>query len=758
MWALGRTAKQPKGKRLPVQDGGGFTGRIARASARRPWLVIGLWAALMVAGGMLAAGVGDVLTTEMSMSNEPESAKANRLIEERMGRDETATEIVIVSSDTLSAQDERFRSFVGGLAESIRSLPTTAGAAGFYDTGHANMVSEDGHSVLLSVELTGDAEVAEENVGPLLDVIGEANEDSGFRVLTAGEGSISRTFSETSEQDLMRGEMIAVPIALLILLVVFGAAVAAGIPLAVAVLSIVVAVGTTAVIGRVYELSFFVVNMITMIGMAVGVDYSLFIVQRYREERARGRSVQDAIGQAGATASRAVLFSGGTVVIGLASLLIVPSTVYRSLAVGAVAVATISVIAALTLLPALLAVLGDRIDSLRLPFGRRQSNSTGAGLWDRVTTLVMRRPVVSTTAAVALLLAATVPAFTMSQGTAGVSSLPAGTEPRTAFEVLDEEFSAGMITPAQIVIDAPQLNAVPVRGAISDLLGRLEKDAAFGEPMVEQDPSETLAIVSVPIEGDPHSAAAHESLKRLRGEHIPAAFTDVDADVLVTGKTASSEDEFATIRQYTPIVFAFVLGLSFVLLLIVFRSIIVPAKAIIMNLLSVGAAYGLLVLVFQHGLGNSLLGFQRTETIEAWLPLFLFAVLFGLSMDYHVFLVSRIKERFDQTGDNTASVAYGTRQTASIITGAAAIMVAVFAGFATGDLASMQQMGFGLAVAVILDATVIRSVLVPASMQLLGEWNWYFPAWLSWVPQLKTDGVYTARPIPDAFPVAAGGR
>jgi RND superfamily putative drug exporter len=736
----------------------GITGRIARASARRPWLVIGLWVALLVVGGMLAAGIGDVLTTDMSMANEPESAKADRLIEERMGQGELATEIVIVRSGTFTAEDEPFHTFVGALVEDIRGLPSTAGAASFYDTQHASMVSDDGHTVLVSVELAGDADAAEENVAPLLKVIEEAHGARDFEVLSAGEGSISRTFSETSEQDLMRGELIALPIALMILLVVFGAAVAAGIPLAVALLAIVVAVGTTAVIGRAYDLSFFVVNMITMIGLAVGVDYSLFIVKRYREERAQGSSVYEAVGQAGATAGRAVLFSGGTVVIGLASLLIVPSTVYRSLAIGAVAVATISVIAALTVLPALLSVLGDRIDCLRLPLGRRHSSNTGAGLWDRVTAFVMRRPVLSTAAAMALLLAAAAPAFTMREGNSGVSSLPTGSESRAAFEVLDEEFSAGMLAPARIVIDARSLNAAPVRGAISDLLSRLERDAAFGEPVVERDPSGTLAVVSVPVEGDPDTGVAHDSLKRLRGEHIPAAFSNVDADVLVTGSTATAEDTFATIRQYKPIVFGTVLGLSFLLLLIVFRSIIVPAKAIFMNLLSVGAAYGLLVLVFQRGLGNSLLGFQRTETIEAWLPLFLFAVLFGLSMDYHVFLVSRIKERFDQTGDNTASVAYGMRQTASLITGAAAIMVAVFSGFATGSLASMQQMGFGLAVAVTLDATLIRSILVPASMQLLGRWNWYFPGWLSWIPQLRTEGVSGSRPIVDALPIGAGGR
>ncbi|HSP55939.1 MAG TPA: MMPL family transporter, partial [Dehalococcoidia bacterium] len=552
---------------------------------------------------------------------------------------------------TLTAQDDAFRTFVGAFVQDIRRLPETSRADSFYDTRQAAMVSGDGHTVLVSVELAGDADVAEENVAPLLKLIDRANGDQRFHVLTAGGGSISRTFSQTSERDLMRGETVALPIALIVLLIVFGTAVAAGIPLAVAILAIVVAVGTTAVIGRVYDLSFFVVNMITMIGMAVGIDYSLFIVQRYREERAQGRSVQDAIGQAGATASRAVLFSGGTVVVGLASLLIVPSTVYRSLAVGAVAVAAISVIAALTILPALLSVLGDRIDRFRIPFGGRRTNGGSSGVWDRITALVMRRPLLSTAAAVILLLSAAVPAFTMREGFSGVSSLPAESQSRAAFEALNRDFSAGMMAPARVVIDAPSVEAAPVREATARLLARLERDDAFGEPVVDRDASGKLEVVSVPIVGDPDSRAARDSLKRLRSEHVPAAFANVDARVLVTGKTATAEDQLATVRQYTPVVFATVLGLSFVLLLIMFRSIVVPAKAILMNMLSVGAAYGLLVLVFQHGLGNEFLGFQRTETIEAWLPLFLFAVLFGLSMDYHVFLVSRIKERFDQTGD-----------------------------------------------------------------------------------------------------------
>jgi len=249
-----------------------------------------------------------------------------------------------------------------------------------------------------------------------------------------------------------------------------------------------------------------------------------------------------------------------------------------------------------------------------------------------------------------------------------------------------------------------------------------------------------LALLTVAMPGDFSSPESESALERLRDDYIPAAFDGESADIFVGGPTAETVDDVATQKEYLPFVFTFVLGFSFLLLLVVFRSIVVPLKAVVMNLLSVGAAYGMLVLVFQEGIGNELFGFRESPVIESWLPLFLFAILFGLSMDYHVFLLSRIKERYDETGDNTASVAYGLRQTAGIITGAALIMVAVFGGMASGDLVTFQQVGFGLAVAIILDATIIRMVLVPASMELLGDWNWYFPGWLEWLPEIHIEG------------------
>jgi RND superfamily putative drug exporter len=498
-------------------------------------------------------------------------------------------------------------------------------------------------------------------------------------------------------------------------------------------------VGGVALLGQAFDFNLLVVNMITMIGLAVGIDYSLFIVHRYREERHAGATKEEAIGRTGATASRAVMFSGGTVVIGLMGMLIIPTNIYRSLAVGAILVATLAVLAALTLLPAALSLLGDRVNAIRLPF-LRQDRSSEDGFWARVANVVMAHRLVAVVGVLALLIGCASIYFSINSGLPGVSGLPEDTRSRQAFEILDEEFSAGLISPTEIAIDAQDVNAIEVKAATNELIGALDADAMFAVAGVETNEAGDLAVVSALIEGDANSDAAYDAVDRLRGEYIPAAFRGVEADVLVAGDSAQADDLFSLIGTYTPIVLGFVLALSFLLLLVVFRSIVVPIKALIMNLLSVGATYGLIVLVFQHGVGNELFGFQRTETIAAWLPLFLFAVLFGLSMDYHVFLLSRIRERFDQTGDNAASVTYGVSTTAGIITGAAAIMVVVFSAFAMGDLTELQQSGFGLAVAVLLDATIVRSVLVPASMALLGDLNWYLPKWLDWLPDIRVEG------------------
>ncbi len=512
-------------------------------------------------------------------------------------------------------------------------------------------------------------------------------------------------------------------------------------------LSITVALGAVALIGQVYPLIFFVTLMISMIGLAVGIDYSLIVVSRYREERRRGREKLDAIARTGATASRTVLFSGATVVLALSGMLIVPSSVFQALGLGAILVVIAAVMASLTLLPAVLALLGDKVNALRVPFiGRRIDQpsgagpDTGGGFWDWTTRTVMRFPIISLVVVAGLMIAAASSLVDLNTGFNGVDSMPDSVQAKKAFEVLEEKFSFGVVSPAEIVIDG-DVDSKPVQDAIERLKESLASDDAFLAAQITFQANEAsdLGVLGVPVAGEFTSERTVSAIERLRNQYVPIAFSGVDADVLVTGFTAFNLDFFNIVDSFTPIVFVVVLTLSFVLLTLAFRSLVVPAKAIVMNLLSVGTAYGLMVLVFQKGVGADLLGFQQSEIIDAWIPLFLFSVLFGLSMDYHVFLLSRIREHYDETKDNRAAVAYGLRSTASLITGAALIMVAVFGGFASGETVSNQQFGFGLAVAIFIDATLVRSVLVPAAMRLLGDANWYFPAWLNWLPDLRVE-------------------
>jgi RND superfamily putative drug exporter len=501
--------------------------------------------------------------------------------------------------------------------------------------------------------------------------------------------------------------------------------------------------------------------MITMIGLAVGIDYSLFVVERYREERRRGMSKFDAISIAGGTASKAVVFSGITVVLALAGMLLVPSTIFQSLGIGAIIVVIISVFATMTLIPALIMLLGDKLDWPR----RRKYDAAMAaaqaeydhelihkGFWGRITRVVMGRPVVAIVLTVGLLLAATIPYFDLKSGMSGVETLPES-DVKTGLEILREDFYVGVLAPVEIVVDGPT-HHVDVKASISQLIEDMDASGQFGPVTVETNDAGDLTLVSAPLVTDTNSEASFQTITWLRESIVPATFNGSGADVYVSGESAFNEDLNIMIEDYTPIVFAFVLGLSFILLTLAFRSIIVPIKAILMNLLSVGAAYGLLVLMFQKGWGD-FLGFVQTPAIDAWVPLFLFCVLFGLSMDYHVFLLSRIREHYDATGNNRESVAVGLQSTAKIITGAALIMVAVFGGFASGELAFMQQVGFGLAAAVLIDATVVRSVLVPSVMALLGDRNWYLPRWLHWLPDLRVEGA--AAHVEATAPVAAGG-
>ncbi len=729
--------------------------RLASFSVRRPWLVVATWVAILVAAGIAASRVGEVLTTAAVNYVDTDSISANELVEEKLYGSLPGQEIVVIQSQDKTIDDPEFAALVTEVTDAFRAntASTESIVNAFEASPEAGLISEDRRTTILPVTLTGERLEADKLVEPLLEITREHDGHDGFTVVMSGDGSAALAFTEQSEKDLQSAEIIGIPIAILILLVVFGALVAAGMPIILGLLAIAVAVGLSAVIGTQFELSVFLVNFVTTMGLAVGIDYSLLIVQRVREERRNGLATDDAIIRAGATASRAVLFSGMTVVVALLGMVIVPNSIFRSLGVGAILVVAAAVILALTLLPAVLKLLGDRINAVRIRIpGMTHRAKTGPGFWDRTVGLVMRHPVISVVASVSLLVAASIPYATIQLGWAGVSTLPESSEARRAFEILDAEFSAGLVSPARVVIDAPDVDSPAISSAVASLQERVHEDPRFAPGEVERNDAGDLLSVSFALLGDPQSDEARAAIVELREEYIPAAFSNTEARVLVTGATAEGMDNTSIISDYTLPVFIFVLGLSFLILLVVFRSIVVPVKAMIMNLLSVGAAYGLMVLIFQHGIGNELFGFSQVERIESWVPLFMFATIFGLSMDYHVFLLTRIREHYDHTGDNAESVAYGVRTTAGMITGAAAIMVAVFAGFASGEMVMFQQMGFGLATAVFLDATIVRTVLVPASMALLGERNWYLPSWLSWIPRVDVEGSGAgARPATPAM-------
>jgi uncharacterized membrane protein YdfJ with MMPL/SSD domain len=713
----------------------GLTERLARSSSRHPWRTFAAWAgAIVIALALSIAFLPGNLTTNGHVTGNPESKQAEDLFYERFPQDENAVdELIVVRSPKLTVDDPAFKSFVQGVVQQADATGVVYRASTYYETRAPALVSRDRHATLIGVQ-------RQQDVDRLLSVVERSDGRDGFTVAMTGEGTLDHDFNDLSQHDLKSGELqVGLPAALVILVLVFGTAVAGLVPLLMAVVSIVVALGLCAVVAEAFTLSVFVVNMLTGMGLALGIDYSLFVVSRYREERAGGRTQHDAIAAAGATASRAVLFSGSVFVVALTGMLLVPSNVMKSLAVGAISVGVVSVLAALTLLPALLGRVGDGVDRLRVPWlGRNIGASSESRFWGAVVRAVMRRPALSLVVFAALLIAAAAPAVGLNLGASGVSTLPNRLESKQGYQALARDFPQISSSPVLVAV-VGHVRPPAVRAAIGRLRNDLADDPMFGRSDLRVTPGGDAAAIGVELGGDKTGPQALDAVRHLRDVEIPRAFHGTDVHVLVGGDTADNVDFIDAMNAWLPIVFVFVLGLSFVLLTVVFRSVVVAATSIVLNLLSVGAAYGLVILVFRRGIGSGLLGFQRVDAIEAWVPLFLFSVLFGLSMDYQVFLLSRIKERYDATGSTRDALVYGVSSTARLITGAALIIVAVFAGFAMGDLVMFQQMGFGIAVALLIDATIIRSVLLPAAMRLLGRWNWYLPRWLEWLPRLQIE-------------------
>ena len=656
--------------------------------------------------------------------------------------------MIVVSSRRYTVEAMPFRRLVARLTRQALATGPDVEVARNYLGGDVSLVAPGRHATVIQLRVDSD-----EAIRPVVALVRRVDSPN-FEVAVTADRTVTNDVDGMSQRDLQNGELaFGLPVAVIVLVLVFGSVVAGFVPVATAMVSILVSLGAVALLSLEFGFSVFIVNMLSAMGLALGIDYSLFVISRYREERAGGAAEQRAIALAGATASRAVLFSGSTFVLAMLGMLIVPTSIMRSLATGAVVVGVVSVAAALTLMPALLGLLGDRVNAFRVPIlGRNVGRGGSEGrLWQAIVARVLGRPGLSLAVSSAVMLAAAVPALGLHIGASGVSTLPDSLPSKQGYVELQRAFPIQNPYPARIVTVGG--NAAAVARDLASLKLRLAADPRFGPGVIVNAPDGRTAVLQVPVRGDEVGNAAIAAVRDLRSSILPDVFAGTGAQVYVGGKTAENADYFDAATSPAPWVIAFVLGLSFLVLTVAFRSLAIAIVSICLNLLSVGAAYGLLTLVFLRGLGAGVLGFEHVQTIDAWVPLFLFSVLFGLSMDYQVFLMSRIKERYDASGSTRDAVATGVTSTSKIVTGAALIVIAVFSGFARGDLVMFQEMGFGVAIALFLDATIIRSVVLPSALVVLGNRSWYLPRWLRWLPRTDVEqrpGTVASPPGPTA--------
>ncbi len=676
------------------------------------------------------------------------------------------SEVVYIQSDSLTVKDPEFRAVVQDVE---RRLPQLAHVENVESplTGDGD-VSAGGHAALVKFEIAAkDSIEAKERVEPILAASADLQAaHPGFDIDQFGTASANKAVNETISEDLAKAGELSLPLTLIILTITFGTLVAAGVPLLIGVTSVMAALGLVAITSHVLPADSNLPAVVLMIGLAVGVDYSLFYLRREREERAAGQSESSALLAAAATSGRAVLISGITVIVAMAGMLISGDKSFISFAEGTILVVAIAMFASLTVLPAMLSWLGDRVEKGRIPvLGRRRRPAGQSRFWSSLTERVMRRPVVAIVLAGGLLVALAVPALGMKSVTSGIEELPQDLPIIQTFDKVKAAFPTEGIT-ATVVVEADDVHAAPVAAGIDGLIARTRgSDDFLPGAAVIYSRDGTVAKIDVPTHGTGNDAASVKALDALRGDIIPSTVGAVDGTTVnVSGDAAGSADFSSKLTSRLPLIFAFVFGLAFLLLLVTFRSIVIPIKAILLNLLSVGAAYGILVLVFQHGWGESVLDFNSTGGVTNWLPLFLFVVLFGLSMDYHVFIVSRIRELHDRGMSTDEAIKQGISTTAGTVTSAAVVMVGVFAVFMTLSFLDFKELGLGLAAAVLIDATIIRGVLLPASMKVLGDWNWYLPSWLEWLPHVGADrdatppAEPTDPPAPDESGDAQGPR
>jgi uncharacterized membrane protein YdfJ with MMPL/SSD domain len=724
--------------------GNGIAARVGHWSATHRKKAILTWIGLVIVGLVIGSTVGQRSLTDAE--SEVGETRTAELALENNGLTDRATESVLIESKTADRAQLR-----PAAADVRRELA----ASGVFASVEPPKPSADGQALLVNGDMKGEEDDAENKADAVFAAVDSAQRaNPSVDIGVAGDATAESQLSDSIESDFSQAEKLSLPITLLILVIAFGALVAAGIPVILAISAVLATIGLVSIPSQIFPVDDAIGSVILLIGMAVGVDYSLFYLRREREERARGRRPLEAIDVAAATSGRAVLVSGLTVIAAMAGMFLSGSSVFISFGIGTLIVVAVAMLGSLTFLPAMMSLLGDRMEKGRIPFLSRRRRAGGESrVWTAVVRAVMRRPAVSIVVAGGALLALTLPAFGMSVKPTSVKDLPQDLSTIQTYNRIQDTYPSEHPS-ANLVIQADNVRSPQVSAAIDEVIDEADAHGlTLGQPEVRVNDEATVAEVKVPLVGDGQNERSKTALASLRGDLIPAAFDGTGAEVNVAGDTASTVDWQDSFTAHLPLVFGFVLALAFLLLLVTFRSVVVPITSIALNLLSVGAAYGLLVLVFQDGIGQDLLG-ADTDGITSWLPLFLFVVLFGLSMDYHVFILSRIKELVDRGMSTNLAIEKGIGSTAGSVTSAAIVMVAVFSVFATLSFIDFKQMGVGLAAAILIDATVVRGVLLPATMKLLGERNWYLPSWLEWLPRRRSS-VPAAEVPADALPAGA---
>jgi uncharacterized membrane protein YdfJ with MMPL/SSD domain len=708
------------------------------------------WLAFVVVAFMIGGAVG-TKTLEHTQIGVGESGRADHAIAD--AAPEHAQEMVLIQSTRARAGDPAFRAVAVDVQRRLAAVPHTQQFESPLAPANANQVSSDGHSALLRFQIAGSDTEVTDRVKPAVKAVDAVQQaHPGFTVGEFGDASTQQQINDVVQSDFGKALVTSLPVTLIILLIAFGALVAAGVPLLLALTAVIATIGILGPLSHVIGgVDSSINEVVLLIGLAVGVDYSMFYLRREREEREAGRSEEAALAAAAATSGRAVMVSGLTVMVAMAGMYLAGTPTFESFATGTILVVAVAMVGSLTVLPAILSWLGDRVEKGGVPIIKDKPWNAGeSGVWSKVLDPVLRHPVISIVLSAGVLVFLALPAFRLHTANESVESLPQDVSSIQTYNRIQKAFPGGGI-PAVVVVSSAHGLTPQVRRGIAGLVARAKASSRFQPPItLETFPDRSVTQVSIPVAGNGTDSKSNAALAELRDTIVPAtigAVPDVTADV--TGFTAESKDFNDATRSHVPLVFAFVLTAAFLLLLFTFRSIVIPIKAIILNLLSVGAAYGVIVWIFQDGHLESFLGFNSTGALISWMPLFLFVVLFGLSMDYHVFILTRIREGFDGGMPTDEAVSHGIKTTAGVVTSAAVVMVGVFAIFATLSLVFFKELGVGLGVAVLIDATIVRALLLPASMKLLGDWNWYLPSWLEWLPHVGPGGAPALPPAGD---------